>query len=151
MIRLSVKGDNFDPIVALVDRMARPDLTGLAVELREIMLEDNRVGLLAGLNANGDVAADVTESTVRRGRGGDGPPRVPRGSSSRAISTYDVEIQEAPDRLLLIGSWGVPFIHHLDSGTRHMVAREMVGIRPDGQEEIAGALQAFVGRLVGSF
>lgn len=152
MLRLSVKGDNFDPIIAMLDRMARPNLGPLATELREVMIEDNRDGLLAGLNANGDVAADLEDSTIRRGRPGVGPPRVPRGSGSRMISSYNVQVQEGTDRLLLIGSWSnAPFVHYHDTGTRHMVAREVVGIRPDGQEKIAEALRSFVDRILGSF
>jgi hypothetical protein len=150
MIRLSVKGDNFEPIVAMVDAMSRPDLTGLAVDLKEVMIRDNRDGLLAGLNANGDRAADLEESTIRRGRGGDGPPRAPRGPSSRAISSYGVEIKQDTDRVILVGSWSAaPFVHFFDTGTRHMVAREMIGIRPAGREAIAAVVRDFVLRLLG--
>lgn len=152
MIRLKVMGDNFDPIYAMLDRMEHPPLGNLAMTLREIMIADNRDGLLAGLNASGDEAAPVTESTVRRGRGGDGPPRVPRGGSSRAIASYDVAITQGVDRLVLIGSWdNAPFVHFFDTGTVHMVAREMVGIRPSGQAQIVEAVDNFVAELVGSF
>ena len=152
MIRVSVKGPNFEPIHAMLDRLARPPLGDLAVTLREIMIADNRDGLLAGLNANGDTAEPVTESTIRRGRGGDGPPRVPRGAGSRAVESYDVAITRGTDRLVLIGSWSnAPFVHFLDTGTRHMVAREMVGIRPDGQEKIVEAVDDFVAELLGNF
>jgi hypothetical protein len=152
MIRLSVKGPNFDPVYAMLDRLQRPPLGNLAATLREIMIEDNREGLLAGLNANGDPSADLEESTIRRGRGGDGPPRAPREAGSRVIASYDVDIQQGEDRLLLIGSWSdAPFVRFFDSGTKHMVAREMVGIRPAGQAKIGEALENFVAELVGEF
>lgn len=150
MIRLRIKGGNFDPIIAMVDRLARPDLTPLVVRLREIMIQDNREGLLAGTNADGSRAADVKESTIRRGRGGDGPPRVPRDAASRMIADYRVEVQEASDRTLLIGMWpDTAFVHFHSTGTKHMAARDPTGIRPDGQEQIRSALDDFAASLIG--
>lgn len=152
MIRLRIKGGNFDPIIAMVDRLARPDLTPLVVRLREIMIQDNREGLLAGTNADGTRAADVKESTIRRGRGGDGPPRVPRGATSRMIADYDVDVQETGDRTLLIGMWpNTPFVHFHATGApkNNMPARDPTGIRPDGQEQIRSALDAFAASLIG--
>jgi hypothetical protein len=155
MIRLKVSGDNFEPIIHMLDRMARPPLGELAASLRLVMLEDNREGMLAQTDAlYGNRVDDVTEATVRRGRGGDGPARAPRGAASRVVASYDVEIQQAPDRLLLIGSWSdAPFVRFFDAGTRRMVAREMVGIRPAGQARIAEALSEFAAGLMqsGSF
>lgn len=152
MIRIRVQGPNFDPIHAMLDRLARPPLGTLAAALREVMLEDNREGLLAGLDSDGSASAPVTEATVRRGRGGDGPPRVPRGDASRAIASYDVAIEPGTDRVLLIGSWSdAPFVHFFESGTSRMVPREMVGIRPAGRAKVAEAVDRWVGELLGSF
>lgn len=152
MIQLRVLGGNFDPIIAMLDRMARPDLGPLAESLREIMIRDNREGLLAGTNADGSKAADLAESTIKRGRGGDGPPRVPRDASSRMIDDYRVEIQETDDRLVLIGGWRTtPFVrfHQTGAPKHNMPARDPVGIRPEGQDSIRKSLDDFASSLIG--
>lgn len=150
MIRLRVSGDNFDAITQLVDRLSHPDLTPLAERLREVMIRDNRDGLLAGTDSFGDPMTDLEPSTIKRGRGGGGPPLVPRGDASRAISDYDVTIEQGDNRLLLIGGWpSTPFIHFHATGTRNMVSRDPVGIRPDGQEKIASAMHDFAATLIG--
>jgi hypothetical protein len=151
MIRVSVKGD-FAPIVAMLDRLARPDLAPLARELRRVMIDDNREGLLAGTNADGGTADELRPATIRRGRGGEGPPRVPRGAGSRMVADYEVEVQQAPDRVLLIGGWrNTPFVRFHSTGTRGMVARDPVGIRPSGQARIGDELSKFAAKLMGSF
>jgi hypothetical protein len=152
VIRLKVSGDGFEPIVEMVDRLRRPDLMPLAIRVREIMIEDNREGLLAGTNADGSAAAELAESTIRRGRGGDGPPRTPRYAGSRMIADYDVEIQGAADRILNIGGWrSTPWVHFHASGAprNNMPARDPIGIRPGGQDRIREAIGEFVRSLLG--
>lgn len=152
MIRLRVMGPNFEPIVALLDRLARPDLTPLAEDIRGIMLQDMRDMLLDGVNADGSRTDDVTEATIRRGRGGDGPPRVPRGAGSRAVTDYEVEPQQSTDRILLIGGWrNTPFMHVLAGGRKDgtMPPRDMLGITPTGQGRIATATAGFARTLIG--
>jgi hypothetical protein len=147
MIRLRIAGPNFEDIIAKVDQMAHPDLTPLAQTVRQIMLNDNRRGLLAGTDWNDDAMPPVEPITMET-RGGDGPPLIPHSESS-AISDYDVEIEQGDNRLLLIGGWrNTPFIHFHVTGTRHMVARDPTGIRAQGQAEIAEALNEFATNLV---
>lgn len=150
MIRLRVSGDNFDDIIHMVDRMSHPDLTPLAERLREIMIRDNRDGLLASTDSFGDPMTPVMESTIRRGRGGDGPPLVPRGDASAAISDYRVGIEQEPGRIVLEGLWpSTPFIHHHVTGTKHMPSRDPTGLRPSGQDAVRSALHDFAATLIG--
>ena len=157
MIRLKVSGLNFESIIQQVQALAFPDLGPLAQTLRDVMLADNSDGLEAGLDIYGDPMEPVKDST-RKTRGGDGPPLIPNYGASRAISDYQVEIQELTDRTILIGSWpSSPFIrfHRMGyavqtkTGAVGVPSRDPVGIRPDGQEKIAAALEAFALSLVG--
>lgn len=150
MIRIRIEGPNFDAINTLIDRMAHPDLMPLAQTLAGIMVRDNRDGLLAGTDSFGDPMAPVKESTIRRGRGGDGEPLNPRGAGSRAIADYRVDIEPTARGAELVGHWpGTPFIHFHATGTRDMISRDPVGIRPDGQEQIRVALHDFAASLIG--
>jgi hypothetical protein len=154
MIRLKVMGPNFEPILALLDRLRHPDLAPLAEDIRGIMAEDMRTMLLDGLDADGTTTFRLEKSTIERGRPGDGPPRAPRREGSRIITDYRVDIQQSTDRTLLIGGWrSTPFIHILASGTKpphSMVPRDMLGITPTGQGRIGTALREFVAtRLLG--
>jgi hypothetical protein len=151
MIRFRIMGGHFAPILRLLDAMRRPDLTPLAEAIRGIMVQSNRDDLLAGRDIHGRAVPDVLPATIRRGRGGDGPARVPRGESSRMIADYRVDLQPSTDRILLIGSWpGTPFVHFHAGGTSRMVSRDPVGLGPDGQERVAEALDAFCRTLVGA-
>lgn len=151
MIRLKVSGANFDAIFRLIDVLAHPDLRPLAERVKQIMLDDNRNGLLAGLDSFGDAMEPVKQSTIKRGRGGDGPPLAPRYGASRAIADYRVDIVEGDNRTLLIGTWpNSPFIHfHAGAGTKWMVARDPVDVRPAGQILIGEALADYAMGLVG--
>jgi len=145
MIRLKVSGGNFDPIIAMLDALAHPDLMPLATTVKEVMLKDNREGLLRGEDSFGDPNADVMQSTIDRGRGGEGPPTVPRYGASRLIADYQVDIQASSDRIILVGSWpNTPFVHYHATGTKYMVARDPTGIRPQGELLIAEALADYV-------
>lgn len=150
MIRLRISGDNFDPIIRMVDRVSHPDLTPLAETLRGIMIRDNREGLLAGTDSFGDPMTALEPSTIKRGRGGDGPPLVPRGDASRAISDYRVEVEQEPGRMVLTGLWpSTTFVHYHVTGTKYMVSRDPTGLRPDGQDRVRSALHDFAATLIG--
>lgn len=159
MISLKISGYDFDPILRQIDLIAHPDLTPLANELGEIAVEGNRIGLLAGTDAFGDRMDDVEESTIRRGRGGDGPPLVPRNEGSRAIKDFRYRLEPAPDRTLVILEWpGTPFIHFQATGfvvnrrdgtQKPVVPRDPVGIRPETVTLFAEAAERFALRLVG--
>jgi hypothetical protein len=150
VIRIRVRGPNFEPLIEMLANMAHPDLRPLAERVAPLMVEDNRRGMLAGTDADGSTAVPPRESTIARGRGGDGPVRVPRSEGSRFVADYRVEHQSAPDRELLIGGWrSTPFVRFFATGTRHMVARDPIGIRPEGMERIAAEVHDFAATLIG--
>lgn len=151
MIRLKVSGGNFDPLIAMVGRMARPDLSPLAESIRDVMIADNRDGLLAGTDSFGDRMDDVEESTIRRGRGGFGPPTIPRFSASQLIDRFRVTIDPTSDGGFSIkGNWpGVPQVEFFRTGTVHMAARNPIGIRPDTRARIQQAIDEFASGLIG--
>ncbi len=149
MIRLKISGYGMERIIAMIDRASHPDLLPLAEKVAGIMEEDNRSGLLAGTDSFGDAMTPVEESTIRRGRGGDGPPTVPRHEASRFISDYRVEIIPRELGFTLIGRWpNTPFVRFHRTSTRHMVARDPVGIRPEGLGKIAVACRDFASMLI---
>jgi hypothetical protein len=154
VIRIRVQGGNFEPIIRMLDQVARPDLGPLAQRIGKIMVEGNRRGLLAGTNADGSRAADLAESTIRRGRGGEGPPRVTREAGSRMIEDFRFDVQQAPDRVLVIGSWpNTPFVHFHATGApkNNMPARDPVGIRPDDVALMGEAVEEFARTLFTRF
>lgn len=153
MIRIKVMGD-FDHIIELIEGLSRPDLMPLAARVRDVMIEDNREGLLAGTNADGSRAARLAPSTIKRRGGATGPPRIPHDSASRMIADYDVDIRPTADRIVLIGGWrNTPWVHFHASGApaNNMPARDPVGIRPAGQEQVRMALREFVEGLARRF
>jgi phage gpG-like protein len=159
MIGLKVSGINFDPIRQMVEAMAHPDLTPLAQEVAQIMLDDNREGLLAGTDIYGDAMAPIEEST-RKTRGGDGPPLIPNYGASRAISDYRTEIVPMHDRTLVVGTWpNSPFIHfhrfgfsvQSKLGPKGVPSRDPVGLRPVGEAMVADALARFAETLIERF
>lgn len=149
MIQLKISGAYFDDIIAYLETLEHPDLRPLAEDVKGIMVQDNRQMMLAQTDIFGDRVDDVEQSTIKRGRGGDGPPRVPRGEESRMIADYEVDVQETTNGYLLSGEWpNTPFVHFHSTGTKHMVARDPVGISPDGLEKIAAVTQEFAETLV---
>lgn len=160
MIQLRVSGDSFDDIIRFLDATSTPDLMPLAQEIGEIMVEGNRVGLLAGTDLFGDRMADLEESTIERGRGGDGPPLVPRGAGSRAISDFQARYEEIPGGVRIIGEWpGTPFIRfhsdgfvvHTRHGSKAVPPRDPVGIRPGTASLMGEAVDRFAANLLARF
>lgn len=151
MIAIRLAGCNFDDVRRMADVMAHPDLTPLADELGEIMVEGNRRGLLAGTDIFGDQMADL-EPKTKKTRGGDGPPLIPQFGGSRAIADFTYRVEELTDRLLVIGEWpNTHYIHFHSSGTANMVARDPVGVRPEDVQLMADAVERFAANLIARF
>jgi hypothetical protein len=119
------------------------NLEDFGQKIAAIMQEQRRKEGLAGIGSDGNALAPVKESTIRRGRGGDGPPLAPRGASSRTIAGFQVGVTAYPDGSILItGGW--PGIedwiesHFVD--TLHRVARNIGGISADTDGLIWAAL-----------
>lgn len=129
--------------------MARPGsraLTDFRRDLRTIALEGAEKALLSGLGPGGTPTAPLKASTLKRGRPGNGPPRVPRNRTSRMFeglnATWESGGGEA-SQVLIVVVQGVPFAKYLIGGTEHMAARPM-GIHPDAMRRVGERL----GRLM---
>lgn len=150
MVSLVVVAD-MQELASRIEALLHPDLTPLAESVREAMIEDNRDGLLAGTDAAGAAFVPVAESTIKRGRGGEGPPLVPRDASSRMIAAYDVRIRATIDSILLVGSWpGLDWVRYHSSGAArsHLPRRDAVGIRPGGRQRMADIAADFARDLI---
>jgi hypothetical protein len=85
-------GDSLEELVRQLQTLEDPDMYELALDLKEVIVAGNREGLLAGLDADGVPMAELEESTIKRGRGGYGPPTIPRYSASQLIDRFRAEI-----------------------------------------------------------
>lgn len=64
----------------------------------------NRLAIMAGTTPAGVAVASLKPSTLKH-RGGDGPPRAPRGAASRIVSMYRVETALSTGQAVFNGSW----------------------------------------------
>lgn len=135
MFSLQVSGGLADLVKQYKDDLEKlTNLEDLAHKIEAILQEQRRKEGTAGIGSDGQTLAPVKESTIRRGRGGDGPPLAPRGESSRSISNFSVAVTADTDGSILItGYW--PGIedwietHFVDTANR--VARNIGGISPE--------------------
>ena len=123
------------------DQLANP--RPLAEDAREILIADNKVARVAGLDAYDAPLAPVkarTPGEIRR-RGGDGPRLAPRGAGSRVVSGFQVTIQSGSGSALVVGSWpGAPFLRFHS---------EALGLRREASEAIDQAVDRFARRVLG--
>ena len=142
---------SLDGVLEQLRRLKDPDLRPLAREIAETLVEGNREGLLAGSDADGDAMAELADSTYGRGdRGGLGPPTIPRFSGSRLIDRFRARVEpNASGRGSVVrAGWDdAPEVKYLRSGTRHMPARNPVGIRPATRAEIQQLVNDLARRL----
>ena len=116
-------------------------------ELERLAWEDNRDGLLAGKDKDGQRFAPLAASTLKY-RKGTGPPLIPNRTRSRMIANYGVtSFRRSDGNWVILGAWrnvlskkGVPFIPFHADGTRFMARRDLVGVRPEGKRKIGAAL-----------
>jgi hypothetical protein len=71
--------------------------------------------------------------------------------ASRIISGLEIEFVDLGiDGVDIVGSWpSMPFLRFHVTGTRHMPARDPVGIRPQGWAAIEDALDRFGDSFMG--
>lgn len=125
-------------------RARRADVAGdLSKEVARIIEEGNREGILAGTDAEGKPFADLAPSTIRRGRGGFGPPTAPRNSASQVIDRFRVVVEKGyGNEYVVRASWpGATHIRFFATGAKYRAGseragqyrtpiRNVVGIRP---------------------
>lgn len=149
MISGSVGGSGLDDLMRYLERFKNPDLVPLGLDIAKAIEDGNREGLLAGTDADGAPMADLKDSTYRRGREGLGPPTIPRFSGSQLIDRFRAEVEPHGDGFRIRAGWdNVPQVRYFKAGTRHMVARNPVGIRPATRRKIDELVAAFKRKLV---
>ena len=151
------KVTGLDRLQGLIDRLrgrgagAAPssgpvDLAPLAATIRQILIDGNREGLLAGLDADGAPMAPLAPETIRSRRGGYGPPTVPRFGASGLIDRFNVDVTiGANGNFRIVAGWDgqVPQASYFNSGTSRMPRRKVSGIRPADRAKIQAALDEF--------
>lgn len=158
MISGKVSGEgSLDDLMRYIARFASPDLVPLSLDIKKAIEDGNREGLLAQTNGDGSRADDLRPSTIKRGRGGFGPPRVPRNSGSQLIDRFRVEVEpNSTGGFRLQAGWvGVPQALYFKTGTKnpgglgvHMVARNPCGIRPQTRARINELISNFKRKLI---
>lgn len=145
--------ESLERIVEELQRLQDPDLMPLALDLKEAIVQGNREGLLAGTDGDGVPFAPLKPSTYKRGRGGLGPPLIPRYNASQLIDRFRVEIQPGGvEGVRLKATWpGVPQLKYFKTGTKHMARRNPSGIRPATRKKIEQIIVAYKKRLVAKF
>jgi len=114
------------------------DLSPLAAPVRQRLWESNRDLIRRGVSPDGRRVKDLAPSTLKR-RKGTGPPRAPRGDSSRVVSDCVVSVDAGPGRLAFSKSWpNFPEIVYVDA------ARPTMGYAPEVLEWVRGQLRAHV-------
>jgi len=153
MITGAVRAESLDDLMRYIEKFKSPDLVPLSLDIKQAIEEGNREGLLAGTNADGSTAEDLKQSTIKRGRGGYGPPRIPRYSGSQLIDRFRAEVEpNTTGGFRIKAGWvGVPQVKYFRDGTRNMVARNPVGMRPATRARIAQAIDAFKRKLVARY
>ena len=101
--------------------------------------------LLQGIDYTGSKTAPLKPSTLK-GRRGNGPPRIPRGTASRMVTAFRLRwVDESPGRRRLVMYYDdtiAPFAVFLEHGTSRMAARP-TGIDPESVRQIEAAIKDF--------
>lgn len=119
-------------IFARLDALAgrASDLGPLAARVKARHERGQLEMVTRGTGPDGRAVARLAPSTLK-GRKGGGPPRAPRGASSRAQTESRVSARSEGARLSVSKSWpGFPVAKFLDEGTKRMPARPM-GLRQE--------------------
>lgn len=160
---------NTDAFGRLSDRLkalGELDYGPLAEVWGAIIEEDNRRGVLQGLDGWGRPLVPIAQSTRRHRKSAMGaadpnaPPLIPAWERSRVISAFTSgwiwERHGSVQKYTVIGAWenvftsssGVQFLPFHFRGEGKLPRRDLAHLRPDGVAAARRALRAFVeGRL----
>lgn len=150
MARSYASWDSFAGVMTALAWAADPDLSELCVELGDVIADDNRRGVLAGLDRDGS----PMPATLRqlRGAGDQGPPLAPRGDASRVIANLRTGWErQGPGEWVAWGEWlnvlsdrGVSFLPFHFRGEGRLPTRDLAGLRPEGLEDAQSVVSAWV-------
>jgi len=154
-------------------RLSDVDFTPLMIQWRAIMEEDNREARLAGQDGWGIPLAPVTYRPNPSGKPNhtilannnlttswyrelSGPPLLPRGIESRAITAFKTGHFHLDNRWEAVGAWedvlttdGRPLLPMHFHGGGHLPIRDLRHVRPQGMARVKAALHTFALKLVG--
>lgn len=152
MIGIEVKGGLSDQLFSMLRGLRDADTMKLGQDVARILKEENERNIMAGINADGSETADLKESTIKRGRGGFGPPRAPRGRASRIVTMFEVAVARSGEHEVVVrAGWpGFGAARFMQEGTRHMVARPPAGLTPSTRAQLEEAAHRFGGDILGA-
>lgn len=143
-------GDSLERLAQQLADLQDPDLMPLALDLREAIIEGNEQGLLAGLDKDGVPFAPLKESTIKRGRGGFGPPLSPRYSASQLVDRLRVDIEPGGEAGVRVkASW--PGVTHLKYHKTGYLARDGSRVPPRNPAGIRPGTRARIGAIIANF
>lgn len=150
MIGIEVKGGLSDQLFSMLRSLRDADPMKLGQDVARILVEENARGIAAGTDADGSETAPLAESTIRRGRGGYGPARAPRISGSRIVTAFEAApFRVGEHEVIVRAGWpGFGAARFFQSGTRHMPARPVAGIRPSTRAQLEEAAHRFGGDIL---
>ncbi|WP_165231360.1 hypothetical protein [Aquisphaera insulae] len=163
-----------DAKFAELSAASRLDFAPLLAGWAAIVEEENRAGILAGLDAAGRPLAPVTYRPRPATHSPDftplahdnlsgsayrvlyGPPTAPRGAASRVITRFHAEPAGQGDGWSVLGSWddvvdanGLPFLEDLFAGRGDSPPRDLAGVRPNAVRRCVESLRSFVLKALG--
>lgn len=151
-----------DRIDARLRMLINPDFTPLMLEWEEILTEDNRQGLLAGLDGYGRPLAPLAAVTMKRRKSVTGtadpnaPPLIPAWEHSRAIANFvTAHGNESTQKWWALGAWenvlsksGVQFLPFHFRGEGRLPVRDLAHVRPKAVKAARAALKTFALQLL---
>jgi hypothetical protein len=150
MIHFTVEWGDLDRIADQLARFSAGafDLAPLARKIGDILEVDNMQARMSGVDYDGNPFQPLAPATLRH-RSGSGPPLAPMDMASRVIGGMEVEVVEyGLGSVEVVASWpSMPFLKFHVTGTRHMPARDPVGLRPVAWAQVADAVTEFVDGL----
>ncbi len=117
-----------------LSKLSRVEIAPLLRDVEKIVESDNRRGILAGEDKDGNPLKPVTPYPGR----GSGPPLAPSGGASRVVSDFDAVAVGSGKTGRIAAAWNVPWLKY------HEKTRDIVGIRPRGKAEILRAIRDFL-------
>lgn len=150
--------DNIAGVSDALERFRRAiELYGLAVDIGELIRQDNVDARLSGEDKDGRPLAPLAPSTLEH-RDGLPIPLVPHGVGSRAVADMVVDINRLDEGAVDIsGGWPTfaelefhvdGFVHR--SGTQ-VPARDITGVRPEAMRKIEDAFDAWASHIADAF
>jgi hypothetical protein len=153
MMQFSVTSTGEDQVLRHLDDIQFRvfDLKPLGVKIGEIVQVDNMAARMLGVDKDGLEFAPLAPATLADPRRGPGPALAPMEMASRIISDLTISyVEGGVGELDVVGDWpGMPFLIYHVTGTRHMPARDPVGVRPEGWAQVEEAADAFLESILG--